>query len=873
MPENIYMPIDELPPSQYPRLGITALDIKNSQYSTNDELMLNKENGQLYYKRGDGNILSYNYGNDSLIKDITTVLNTKYANLLRINHDYYLTKSTITESTSNLFQNPDTTIGVNKRLSIGCTVEPEDVIIQVLGDDSPIMNGEPVHVKKTNFFNDAYCLAPILTPSINTESLYNSMNYFGFIIKNNINDEHMQRLNTVCSYLGLDTSDIFLFDIDVKIYDNITSTNPVKSFKYEFSCGFNQVYKEYLFNELYVIDWVNFNQIKNDPGTIQLKINSITLNPILVNYWNSIEPSELDVKFMKILTIDSIDIYSVHRENQIQAIISNQEMFYTINTAIKIENIISNYTDMGKYSINSMVSASMMGLYTNQDDLTICITPSNILNRYGVVTSAASVVNESINIFNILDIDGDYKSPFDNMYPWSERKLCNLILNRDNLSVDYGKIVEVIYEDDPRFRRKGKDVLVMIETPIFYYRIDNDLLDIYDNTDIYDKIAISKTKKDGFEAPAAFIKSNNTYRDKIYTSAYDIGTSLDLNDYNNGVYTSSSGNSIYSTDIADSSLFISDNSSHSIGGHLKFLKYEHRFVSLLLYMIEFNSSTLKKLKAHASLSDDINKTGITDIITEPSGYVDASNYRYFKYRHEENFPIGPVSQIYVDLINRNGKLYKNTSDDYSLPLDSVLDLTSIGYVDTGIEYLKNGRCIVDGVEIKDNLIVPNYSLIGLSNPYAVCSSANDSIAKEITIPYQIPTTGEWVLVIKFTLGSVPLITGSTLSINGILLTNLSGSSYYTGNIEINKPYIFVCSLDGGTFGVVSLYDEYKNSLYNTVAPSNDKNCRVASISSRINDFNDIDGIDNGLYSYKMDIFRDGTNNQRFGGKVFYDDLE
>ena len=31
MPENIYMPIDELPPSEYPRLGITALDIKNSQ--------------------------------------------------------------------------------------------------------------------------------------------------------------------------------------------------------------------------------------------------------------------------------------------------------------------------------------------------------------------------------------------------------------------------------------------------------------------------------------------------------------------------------------------------------------------------------------------------------------------------------------------------------------------------------------------------------------------------------------------------------------------------------------------------------------------------------------------------------------------------
>ena len=159
MPENIYMPIDELPPSEYPRLGITALDIKNSQYGTNDELMLNKDNGQLYYKRRDGNILSYNYGNDSLIKDINTVLNTKYANLLRINHDYYLTKSTITESTSNLFQNPDTTIGVNKRLSIGCTVEPEEVIVYNLGE------GENVQLKKTSFFNDAYCLAPILIPS------------------------------------------------------------------------------------------------------------------------------------------------------------------------------------------------------------------------------------------------------------------------------------------------------------------------------------------------------------------------------------------------------------------------------------------------------------------------------------------------------------------------------------------------------------------------------------------------------------------------------------------------------------------------------------------------------------------------------------
>jgi hypothetical protein len=865
MPENIYMPIDELPPSEYPRLGITALDIKNSQFSTNDELMLNKENGQLYYKRGDGNILSYNYGNDSLIKDITMVLNTEYANLLRINHDYYLTKSTITESTSNLFQNPDTTIGVNKRLSIGCTVEPEEVSAYQLGE------GEIVHLKKTSFFNDAYCLAPILTPPINIESLYNPMNYFGFIIKNNINDEHMQRLNTTCSYLGLDTSDIFLFDIDIELYGNITAINPTKSFKYTFSCGFDCVYKEYLFNKLTPLDMVIYTNIKNNAGTIELKINSITLNPVLVNYWNSIAPSELDVKFMKILTIDSIDIYSVHRENQIQAIINNQEMFYTINTAIKIENIVNKYSDMSKYIINSMVSASMMGLYTNQDNLTTCITSDNTLSRYGV-NSSGQVVNESNNIFDIIDIDGDYKSPFDNMYPWSERKLCNLILNKDNLSNDYGKIIEVIYEDDPRFRRKGKDVLVMIETPIFYYRIDSDLGDIIDANNIYDKISISKTKKDGFEAPAAFIKSNNTYRDKIYTSAYDIGTSLDLNDYNNGVYTSSSGNSIYSTDIADTSLFISDDSSHSIGGHLKFLKYEHRFVSLLLYMIEFNTPTLKKLKAHASLSDDINKTGITDIIAEPSGYVDASNYRYFKYRHEENFPIGPVSQVYVDLINRNGKLYRNIGNDYSLPLDTVSDLISAGYTDTGVEYLKNGRCIVDGVEINGNLIIPNYSLIGLSTPYAVCSSADINLNKEITLPYQLPLTGQHSVIIKFTLGSVPLINGSTLSVNGVVLDNITGGATYNDTIYPNLPYIFVCSLEDNVFSIVSRYDNM-NNLYNTIAPSNDKNCRVASISSRINDFNDIDGIDNGLYSYKMDIFRDGTNNQRFGGKVFYDDLE
>ena len=865
MPENIYMPIDELPPSEYPRLGITALDIKNSQFSTNDELMLNKENGQLYYKRGDGNILSYNYGNDSLIKDINTVLNTEYANLLRINHDYYLTKSTITESTSNLFQNPDTTIGVNKRLSIGCTVEPEEVFAYQVGE------GESVQIKKTSFFNDDYCLVPILTPPINIESLYNPMNYFGFIIKNNINDEHMQRLNTTCYYLGLDTSDIFLFDIDIELYGNITAINPTKSFKYTFSCGFDCVYKEYLFNKLTPLDLVIYTNIKNNAGTIELKINSITLNPVLVNYWNSIDPSELDVKFMKILTIDSIDIYSVHRENQIQAIINNQKIFYTINTAIKIENIVNNYSDMSKYIINDTVSTSMMGLYTNQDDMTTCITPDNSLNRYGV-NSSGQVVNESNNIFDIIDIGGDYKSPFDNMYPWSERKLCNLILNKDNLSNDYGKIIEIIYEDDTRFRRTGKDILVMVETPIFYYRIDNDLGDMRDGTNIYDKISISKTKKDGFEAPAAFIKSNNTYRDKIYTSAYDIGTSLDLNDYNNGVYTSSSGNSVYSTDVADSSLFISDDSSHSIGGHLKFLKYEHRFVSLLLYMIEFNITNLKKLKSHASLPDDINKTGITDIIAEPSGYVDASNYRYFKYRHEENFPIGPVSQVYVDLINRNGKLYRNMGNDYSLPLDTVSDLISAGYTDTGVEYLKNGRCIVDGVEINGNLIIPNYSLIGLSTPYAVCSSADINLNKEITLPYQLPLTGQHSLIIKFTLGSVPLINGSTLSVNGVVLDNITGGATYNDTIYPNLPYIFVCSLEDNVFSIVSRYDNM-NNLYNTIAPSNDKNCRVASISSRINDFNNIDGIDNGLYSYKMDIFRGGTNNQRFGGKVFYDDLE
>lgn len=103
-------------------------------------------------------------------------------------------------------------------------------------------------------------------------------------------------------------------------------------------------------------------------------------------------------------------------------------------------------------------------------------------------------------IANTTEGEAPVSNSFDNVYPWSNIKLCNI----NNLNITY--------EDNPGFSLNGTNGNVFVEIPKYYIKRYQDSTHEY--------IYISKEKHEGFELEAAFNEGGKTL-EKIYIGIYD----------------------------------------------------------------------------------------------------------------------------------------------------------------------------------------------------------------------------------------------------------------------------------------------------------------------------------------------------------------
>lgn len=94
---------------------------------------------------------------------------------------------------------------------------------------------------------------------------------------------------------------------------------------------------------------------------------------------------------------------------------------------------------------------------------------------------------------------------FDSIYPWGNRRVCNLGLD--------GRVAA--YEGDPTFKRDGSNGDVMVETPLFYQK--------YVDTPEYYEYWIADYNAPGFRISPRFKKKDGTILNHIYTGAYKAG--------------------------------------------------------------------------------------------------------------------------------------------------------------------------------------------------------------------------------------------------------------------------------------------------------------------------------------------------------------
>ena len=115
-------------------------------------------------------------------------------------------------------------------------------------------------------------------------------------------------------------------------------------------------------------------------------------------------------------------------------------------------------------------------------------------------------VGDAVNLqFNYQTADGAWvypnaKNDFDNIYPWSEMKLCAISTGGS-----------IIYSNEASFATDGSCGDVMVEIPVHYFKREI--------VDGYEYIWISATEREGYQIDPAFVTENGI-QEHIYVAAY-----------------------------------------------------------------------------------------------------------------------------------------------------------------------------------------------------------------------------------------------------------------------------------------------------------------------------------------------------------------
>lgn len=154
------------------------------------------------------------------------------------------------------------------------------------------------------------------------------------------------------------------------------------------------------------------------------------------------------------------------------------------------------YADYARRKMHNVVKIKQYGVRWEGTASTLC---NRLGNAIGLVANAHKGSTESV--------DND----FDNIYPWSDIKTCNIDADGNVLA----------YLGEPSFARDGTNGDVMVEIPKFYYKRVK--------TGIVEEIWICGTKLPGYELHPLFI-DNGKEVSKVFHSVYNASSFTDETD-------------------------------------------------------------------------------------------------------------------------------------------------------------------------------------------------------------------------------------------------------------------------------------------------------------------------------------------------------
>lgn len=194
---------------------------------------------------------------------------------------------------------------------------------------------------------------------------------------------------------------------------------------------------------------------------------------------------------------------------------------YTNTDKSKVDNLPANTNaELDSKADLYYVSTNLAALDTlkadksalSETNLRIATLEEKTIKRYGVRRAIGSSspalerVGDAVGLTAAVGVgDTPATNDFDNIYPWSHMRRCNL---DDNGNV-------TAYEGEPSYSTNGSNGQVMVEIPRFYQK--------HEIVDGYEYWWVCEMPLGGYRLSPAFIGSSGQVLDKIYIGAYDAG--------------------------------------------------------------------------------------------------------------------------------------------------------------------------------------------------------------------------------------------------------------------------------------------------------------------------------------------------------------